>query len=90
MTRLVEKIELLCVKFTNEPLDKSNGWWSPLNESIKLRNQIVHPKSQKYLEIKEVTLAIKSVIECIDYVFVKVYKKGLPSATLELQSSLDF
>jgi HEPN superfamily RiboL-PSP-like protein len=90
MSRLLDRIEILFQKFTQNKFTKENEWWGSLNEGIKLRNSIVHPKENKTLKIKDVERTLKSVINCLNSLFKEIYGKGLPSIHMELVSKLDF
>lgn len=89
MSRLIERIELLFEKFSTK-INKDESWWSNLIEGIRLRNDIVHPKDSKELKIEEVERTIYSIINCINLLFKAIYKQGLPSLSLGLNSTLDF
>jgi len=90
MSRLTERIELLSIKFNSKNNIKSEKWWDGLLEGIGIRNDIVHPKSDTCIKIEQVERSISSIIECVNYLFLSVYRKGLPIYGLGLQSKYDY
>jgi hypothetical protein len=89
MTRLIERIELICTKF-KRPIDRKSSWWSQLKEGIEYRNSIVHPKESKEISIEITKRSIQSIIQCIDALFLAVYKRKFPKSNMELNSKLNF
>lgn len=90
MSRLIERIEFLFTKFDSSKLDKSSSWWQNLKKGISLRNSLVHPK--EYTKISEFNIeqTLFSVIECINNLFLAIYKRKLPSKNMGLNSKLTF
>jgi len=90
MSRLIERIEFLFVKFDKSLLDKRSKWWQNLKEGISLRNNMVHPKEYHDVEDKQIEATLLAVIECINNLFKAIYKKNLPSFNMGLNSKLTF
>jgi len=90
MSRLTERIEFLFRKFNKTRLDKRAKWWQNLKEGISLRNNIVHPKEYHEIQEKHIEATLKAVIECINKLFLAIYKKKLPSINMGLDSKLTF
>lgn len=90
MSRLIERIELLFKKCDYSKLDKSSVWWQKLKEGIDLRNSLVHPKEFTDITQIEIESTLMAVIECVNNLFLAVYKKGLPTTNMGLDSKLEF
>ena len=90
MSRLIERIEFLFRKFNYSKLDKKLKWWQHLNEGISLRNSLVHPKEYSEIKVPQIESTLKAVIECIDRLFIAVYKRGFPNIKMGLDSKLTF
>lgn len=88
MTRITERLELLFVKFLKEKWDPTVSWFSQLKQSIKLRNEIVHPKAIISITTHQVEIAIKAVLETINELYKAIYKKALPTYSLGSASKL--
>ena len=89
--RLTDRIEYLFKKFDASLLNiTDNAWWSGLNNSICLRNKLVHPKVDLKIEIRQVQALVKSVIDCLTSLSKVVYKKEFPFKNLGLQSKMTF
>ena len=83
---LEEKMELLVKKF-NEAIITEAHWWSKLKTSISIRNTIAHPKNDTVLTKLQVSLALKSVLDCISSLYLAVFNKKLPYAALGIEAS---
>lgn len=90
MSRLIERIEFLFKKFDKVRIDKRSKWWQNLKEGISLRNKIVHPKEYHEIQEKQIEATLTAVIECINKLFLAIYKKKLPSFNMGLDSKLVF
>lgn len=87
MRRLVDRVSLLYRKYTQQ-IPKDTFWWIDLNNSIKTRNKMVHPKESIALSENEVDKYLTAILNCINDLFKAIYKKGLPTFGLELTSKL--
>lgn len=90
MYRLEDRILFLFARFTKSGLDKDKPWWASLKASLKLRNQISHPKDVMILTKEDVAKSILAIVECIDAVYQAIYGKGFPAARIGLQSKMNF
>lgn len=90
ITRLKDKIELLLHKFNCSKNYRQSEWWSRLSQSADLRNSITHPKEVKQLNDKQIEDAIESIVECLDFIFKAIYKKGFPHKNKGLNSQFSF
>jgi len=90
MSRLIERIEFLFIKFNKALLDKRSKWWQNLKAGISLRNNIVHPKEYHEIKDKQIEATLLAVIECINNLFRAIYRKKLPSFNMGLNSKLSF
>ncbi|HOA06420.1 MAG TPA: hypothetical protein PK419_00285 [Spirochaetota bacterium] len=90
MNRLIERIEFIFQRFKQDSLNKNNQWWSQLNEGIRIRNSIVHPKECVSLTYDNVSNTLKAIIQCINELFLVVYKRKFPKFKLGLNSKLNF
>lgn len=88
MSRLIEKIEFLIVKFSGKEISSTCEWFNQLKQSIDFRNKLVHPKEYIMLTEKQVENAILSVLEAINELYKSVYKKTFPSYTFGITSRL--
>jgi hypothetical protein len=90
MSRLAERIEFLFVKFNKSLLNKRSKWWQNLKEGISLRNNMVHPKEYHDIKDKQIETTLLAVIECINNLFIAIYKKKMPTFNMGLNSKLNF
>ncbi len=89
--RLSDRIEYLYKKFSNQQLDsEKEEWWSDLKISLKLRNDLVHPKIEVKIDKKQVEKLLQSVIDCLTCLSKFIYDKEFPFKNLGLQSKLTF
>ncbi len=90
MHRLEDRILFLFARFTKSALDKNAPWWAKLKASLKIRNQISHPKDVMTLTKQDVTNSIQAIIDCLDTLYQAIYGRKLPAATRGLQSKMTF
>ncbi|MDZ4687483.1 MAG: hypothetical protein SH850_20620 [Planctomycetaceae bacterium] len=88
--RLEDRIQFLHLRFSGQPLNRSETWWSELRSAIVLRNQLTHPKEAGEIARGNVERAVTAIIDTLNAVFLAVYRKGFPSASRGLSSRLDF
>lgn len=89
MSRTVDRIEYIYRKFTNGSIN-GETWWGDLNQCIHARNDIVHPKKVQLLSINFLSKSLEAIINCINRLYLVIYKKGLPSVGRGLTSKLNF
>ena len=91
MYRLTDRIEFLFFKFSKIKINgNTHSWYGNLKSSIKLRNNLVHPKESVRVTESNTKLLMESVKECLQQVSKAVYGKEFPFIRLELQSKLTF
>lgn len=90
ITRLTERIEFICQKFKPSSINKNAVWWTRLKDGIHKRNSIVHPKNHEKLTIDSVKAILSAIIDCIDIVFLSVYKKHFPGKKHGLKAKCNF
>jgi hypothetical protein len=90
MSKMEDRISFLHRRFSGAPLDKQAQWWGDLGGAISLRNKLVHPKEAQAVTVKAVQVAITSIINTVDALYLAIYRKGFPAAKLGLQSQMDF
>jgi hypothetical protein len=88
--RLEDRISFLYRKFAGKQLEKTSGWWPDLAGAIDKRNSLVHPKSGHSIDDKAVSRALQAIINCINELYVTIYKTNYPPANRGLQSSMKF
>lgn len=90
MVRIEERIEFLNARFSGQPINYSDAWWSRLSEAIKLRNKLTHPKEQVTIDVGSVGGAIQAIVDSLEKLYKSIYKSGFPASGLKLDSQLDF
>lgn len=87
-SRMTDRIELLLGKGTAaQPVEKST-WFSPLKDSIKVRNALVHPREAHVLTDKQLDDAMKAIMTCVDALYRAALGKSLPYAKKGLDGGL--
>lgn len=79
ISRITDRIEFLYYKYTSRKLDGTFQWYSNLKQSIDLRNKLVHPKEDMQITIKQVELAISSVVSTVNELYKVVYGEKYPA-----------
>lgn len=90
MHRLEDRILFLFARFTKSTFDKNTPWWAKLKVSLKLRNQISHPKDVTEMAKQDVATSIQAIVDCLDALYQAVYGRKLPAAARGLQSKMTF
>jgi len=90
MHRLEDRILFLFARFTKSMLAKDAPWWTKLKVSLKVRNQISHPKDVTTLTKKDVATSIQAIVDCLDALYQAIYGRRLPAAARGLQSKMTF
>lgn len=88
ISRMIEKIELIYFKFNGKEIDSNEQWIIQLKQSIDFRNKLVHPKEYVNISEKQVHIAIESVVETINVLYLTVYKVKFPVYDLGIQSKI--
>ena len=90
MYRLEDRIQFIYRRFSGKVLDKSSPWWSSLQNGLKLRNQLTHPKEAPRMSKKSVEEALQAIIDTLDVLYKSVYHTTYPVARRGLDSTLTF
>ena len=90
MYRSIERFEFIFVRFGRIPLNKSDIWWSQLKNTLRIRNELVHPKVHIELNETIVSQALESILEGLNAVYKSTFKKPYPDYGLKLDSKLTF
>ena len=87
--RLEERIEFLLARFSSDMENAKGTWFGGLKSSIKVRNQLVHPKDAHILEVKDVENAILAVLGCLSALYQAIFGKSFPPSALGLHLGPD-
>jgi hypothetical protein len=82
--RLDDRIEFLISKFSNEIATVKGEWFSRLQASTHLRNNLVHPKLVHNLSENDVQIALNSILEFMKVLHETIFKKKYPYANYGL------
>lgn len=88
--RLADRIQFIFVRFTKKGAVPTASWWSGLKQAIELRNEIVHPKIASELTEPDVRRALTAVLDCLNEMYLGVFKKRYPAHGRGLTSELQF
>ena len=90
MFRLEDRLEFIFRRFAKINLPKDQAWWTDLKAGIKLRNGLVHPKVGLKLRAKEVERTLQAILECLNALYLAVFRKKYPSIKRGLDSKFTF
>lgn len=90
MYRLEDRIQFILANFSVPGTPSDSTWWPDLKASIKLRNQLVHPKSGIQVKHTEVDRCLYAILNCLNHLYLSVFKKPYPSFNRALYSTLSF
>lgn len=90
MVRMEDRIGFLCAKYGRERIPKSQSWWSELQQGGELRNQLTHPRAAITISADQVGRYISAVVELLEFLFRKIYKKGFPAKARGIHSKCSF
>jgi hypothetical protein len=90
MCRMEDRISFLHTRFSGARIDKTKSWWAELACAIDLRNKLSHPKQAQAITTMSIERALKSIVDSIDALYLAIYKRKFPAATMGLQSRMDF
>jgi len=89
--RLQDRLEFLCRRYSNAPIDKNAAYWSHLKEAIDLRNHLTHPKNDPpKIGVESAEKSLTAILEILNELFVRIYKKGYPGFKRHLDSTMTF
>lgn len=87
-SRMTDRIELLLGKGTVSQPVPTDTWFSPLKDSIRLRNALVHPKEAHVLTDKQLDDSMNAILVCVDALYRAALGKPLPYAKKGLDGGL--
>jgi hypothetical protein len=82
--KLEERVLFLHYLLAGKKLDRSKPFWSRLLTGIKLRNEVVHPKTHKVVDIKTLENTLEAILDTMNLITKGAYKKPLPLASARL------
>ena len=75
-------------KYSNKPISSQDTWNQNIKQTIKLRNDLVHPKSELTITYSQVESALQNILQTIDVLYKAVYKTHVPILNYGLLSTL--
>lgn len=90
MYRLEDRLEFLFAKFSVSASQLPYPWWTDLKNGMNLRNRLVHPKVSLPLTPTETGKCLEAIIECLNSLYLAIFKKPHPSYKRKLDSNLGF
>ena len=84
---IFNKGTLYC-KYSNKPISSQDTWNQNIKQTIKLRNDLVHPKSELTITYSQVESALQNILQTIDVLYKAVYKTHVPILNYGLLSTL--
>jgi hypothetical protein len=88
--RLEDRIEFLQVKLAGKPVDRTAAWWNQLQDAIRLRNDLTHPKTIPSITRATVERALQAILATLEALTKAIYGKKLPASDVALRSSMHF
>lgn len=90
MYRLEDRLDFLFTNFSISQSGANKKWWGDLKNGLKLRNRLVHPKEAFPLTIQDTEKCLLAIIECLNSLYLAIFKKPHPSFNRKLDSNLNF
>lgn len=88
MFRLIDRIDFIYYKFSNNTISNTDIWNQNIKQTISLRNDLVHPKSELKVSYPQIEAALRNILQTIDVLYIAVYKTHVPILNYDLQSTL--
>ena len=89
--RLEDRLLYLCERFSKRPLDRTTAYWGKFKAALALRNNLSHPKDPPVtITQRSVESALKTILEILNVLYRKIYKRSNPIARRGLHSPLTF
>lgn len=88
MHRLIDRIDFIYCKYSNKSISTQDIWNQNIKQTIKLRNDLVHPKSELTITYSQVESALQNILQTIDVLYKAVYKTHVPIFNYDLLSTL--
>lgn len=90
MYRLTERIEFIYRRFSGQPIDRTQPWWSRLKEGLAARNELSHPKQHTEITEELVDRSLQTILEALDAIYSAIYAKPYPLRKRGLTSTMTF
>jgi hypothetical protein len=90
MYRLWDRLLFFGRRFSGETMDTSSPFWGELKNALNIRNDLTHPKVKPEVTIESVQRALAAILETLDVLYHRVYRKGYPSLRRGLASNMSF
>ena len=88
MQRLIDCIDFIYCKFSNKSISSQDTWNQNMKQTIKLRNDLVHPKEEINITYNQVEISLQNILQKIDILYKAVYKTHVPILNYDLMSTL--
>lgn len=88
MQKLIDRIELIYCKYSKKTISANDIWNQNIKQTIKLRNDLVHPKSEITITYDQVKSALYNILQTLDTLYKAVYKTHVPILNYCLLSTL--
>jgi len=88
--RTLDRFEFIFKRFGKIELDKTQAWWSEINNVLDVRNHLIHPKDELDVSQKTVESALDGILSALDAIYYSLYKKHYPALNRKLQSKMVF
>jgi hypothetical protein len=90
MYRLEDRLLFFGRRFSGEMMDTSARHWGELKNALNIRNDLTHPKVKPEVTIESVQRALAAILETLDILYRRVYRRGYPSLRRGLASNMSF
>jgi hypothetical protein len=88
--RLEDRLLFLCHRFSKKPpLDRRAAYWSQFKDALALRNGLTHPKTPALVSESSVELALTSILQVLDTMYMRIYRKKYPGRKRGLESAIE-
>jgi hypothetical protein len=91
MYRLEDRLLFLCQRFSKKkPLDRSAAYWGNFKLGLDVRNSLTHPKTPPpRVTEQSVERALQAIVQLLDVVYQRIYKKKYPARKRGLESNVE-
>ena len=89
--RLEDRVLFLCSRFSkSRPLDRNAAYWGQFKTALKLRNSLTHARAPAVITESSVETALSAILQLLDVVYRRIYRKKYPGRHRGLQSAMTF
>ena len=88
LKRFIDSIDFIYCKFSSKSISSQDTWNQNIKQTIKLRNDLVHPKEEINITYKQVEISLQNILQTIDILYKAVYKTHVPILNYNLMSTL--